>query len=140
MPQAQRPGELCFPLAGRQSPRYGDQVLETMKVDGLRRSSENVPPRLRHENVFAEVLPEARDMALKRSRCIRRLLLAPQILDQPMRPNGLVRLQDEQREQCAPLPASHIDQSAVPPNVERSEDPKLEHVPTVTWPKPHKKL
>src|SRR5439155_7084154 len=48
-PQRQRLRELLPPLARSERPRLGDEPLEAVEVDRLRRGAEHVPPRLRDE-------------------------------------------------------------------------------------------
>ena len=59
-------------------------------------------------------------------------MLAPERVDQEVRSDDLVRLENEERKHGPPLGAAHFDRTAVSPNFEWTEHPKLEHVLTVT--------
>ena len=132
VPEAERRSESFFTLASRERPSRLDEMLEPPNVDRLRPSAKHVAPRLRDDDVLPQVLAEPRNMAVQGGWCIYGLLLAPEVLDQPVAANDLVGLEDEEREHGAPLRAPHLDDPAVAPNFEWPEHPKLQHFETVT--------
>ena len=75
--------------------------------------------------VGAEDLPQAGDVVLHRVDGGLRRLEAPELVDQAVDRNNLVRVGEQEGEQ-RPLPAaSKRDRHAVVENLERAEDPEL---------------
>ena len=73
-------------------------------------------------------------MVLESRRRIARRTLAPELLHEPVGPNDLVRMQNEQREQRAALRAANLDQLAVTTDLERAEYEELHRALTVALP------
>ncbi|MGH3134980.1 MAG: hypothetical protein ACRDPV_00625 [Gaiellaceae bacterium] len=63
---------------------------------------------------------------MKRSRrCLRRMLV-PELVDEPVARDDLVRMNDQDTEQRALTGAAQGDLPAVPPRLQRPENPELE--------------
>ncbi len=119
-------------LVGLRRPGFPDEPLETGQVELIRVELEHVAARPRQQQPGTEELPQLDDGVLERGRRRPRRVLAPQLVDQPLRRDGLVRAQEQQRQDRALVPPAQRDGRSVVEHLERAEDPELEHSPVVT--------
>ena len=68
---------------------------------------------------------QRRHVPLQGLDCRRRRPLAPELVDQPVARDGLVRLQEEDREERALLPRAERDEAVAVANLDRPEDPEV---------------
>src|SRR6266536_4789025 len=73
----------------------------------------------------AEQLAQPRDVAVERRRRGLRRLFAPELLDQPVAGDDLVRVQQQEREERASLLSTELQGSTVIPHLEWAEQPEL---------------
>jgi hypothetical protein len=67
-------------------------------------------------------------MVVEGGRRICRSTIAPQILDQPVSANDLVRLEHEECKHRSALGPPHVDWATFPPHFERPEYTKFHHL------------
>jgi hypothetical protein len=131
-PQSERLAELRAALLCRKRSSFCDETLEAAQVDRIGISTEHVSPRLGDNNVLAEALAQPRNVVVERGGCVRRLLIAPQLVDQPVGANDLVRLEHEQRKHGAALRAPQVEGPTISLHLERPEYSKFHLALTVT--------
>jgi hypothetical protein len=131
-PERQRGAELRISFTRRKRPRLGDETLEPAEVDCLWSGAENVAPRLGYECLAPDLLAQPGDVVLECRGGVRRRMVAPQVLDQPVSADDLVRLEHEQSEHGTALRTPQVERATVPPNLQRPEHSELHHSLTVT--------
>jgi hypothetical protein len=104
-PQRERVTQHRGRVAGLNVARVVDELLEAVGVERLGRKLQHVAARTRDKRVDADRLAQLRDVALERLRRRVRALLAPELLDQLLARDELVRVQQQDCEQFA-LPAT----------------------------------
>ena len=100
-----------------------------VELPGL--DAEDVAGRLRDQRVCAEQLAELRDEVLERGDRGFRRLLAPQLIDDPVGRDDRTRVDEEKPEEGPLLLTSERDGSGLVCDVDRTEDPVLQHVVVV---------
>jgi hypothetical protein len=120
------------------------QALEAVEVELVGLELQDVTGRAGDERLLggpvraSEQLAQPGDVAVQRRRGGLRWLLAPELLDQPVAGDDLVRVQQEESEKGAALPSAELEGSAAIPNLEWAEQPELQGVtsfaPTLTRP------
>ena len=124
-PQRERLGQrLCRrlrPLAARP----GDEPLEPVEVDRLRRRPELVPGTDRRDRVPTERRAELRHVCLQDLRGRPRRPSSPELVDQLVAREGLVGMEEHDREQRAQLRRLQRQEAALRDHLERPEDAKL---------------
>ena len=107
--------------------RLGHEPLEAVGIDALRIDDELVAGLACHDDAAAvqapvERLAQPRDLDLDRLRGRRRSPRAPELVDQPVGAERLVRVEQEQREEGALLPPPERDDAALVEDLEWTED------------------
>ncbi len=125
-PQAERGLEEWSRLVRRPPRGVRDEPLEPARVELVDTDAHEVPGRPRDEHAFAEHLPQLRDVALDHLHRRRRWLLAPERLAQAIDRNRLVRVEEQNREQCALLRAGERKHSIAVDDLEWAEDAVLQ--------------
>ena len=98
-PQGQRLAQLRGGSSGLGPPRLGAQALEHRDVQLVRFDVQHVAGRARGQPLGAELAPVAHDVALDALGRGGRRRLAPQLADQPVGGDDLVRVQQQERQQ-----------------------------------------
>jgi hypothetical protein len=99
-PQSQRGAQRACPLLARKQPGLRQQPLESAEIRLLGRHGEQIARRLRQHALGAEGLAEVRDHVLQRGRRRPRRVLAPELVEQPVRGDdspGVQRQQAQER-------------------------------------------
>ncbi len=92
-----------------------------MDVDRIPRDVEDVSRRARDEHVRAEHLPQLGDKVLQRTHGSLGRLVAPELIDEPIRRDDLAGAQRKEREQGTLLLTAHFEAATVDPHLERPE-------------------
>ena len=106
-------------------PRVVDQSLEPVEVELLRLDADQVAGRLRGEGIRRKRLAKARHVHTERSCRVLGRILSPEVVDQAVGGNDLVRVQEESDEEGALLRAAEPTLAALVPNLYRPEDAKF---------------
>ena len=124
-PERERLPEHISGLGRRLVPSPCDRGLEAIEIQLALADAQQIAARLRDDRVAAERLAQLGDVHLDRGR--RRLgrLLPPELVDQPLTRDGLVRVQKQQGKEAALLRAGDLEAAAVVLDLERSKDPEL---------------
>ena len=104
-------------------------ILESIEVDLPALQDELVAGRARHQDrppFVAERLAEPRDVDVDQVVGGIRRILGPQLVDQPLRGDELVRSEGEGREQRSLLTSTQRERLAVEVDLERSKDQEFE--------------
>ncbi len=101
------------------------EPLEAAEVDFATVELEDVAGSAGEDTVRAKRLPQPRDVALQGGRCRLGGTIAPDVVDQAVARDDLVRMQDEQRQERALLRPAQRRDAAVVFDLERAEDPEL---------------
>ena len=117
-------GRLGREPAGLQLPRLVHQLLEPMQVQVIALDSDDVARRPCRQHVPGECLSKSRDVHAKRIGGALRRILAPELVDQPVRRDHLVRVDEKQREQRPLLGSAQRDLARIVPYLERPENPE----------------
>ncbi len=128
VPQIERMSERDDPLLGLLRSRLADQALEPQDIELLRQDAQRVSRRAGLDGVGAEQLSELRDAVLERGRR-RPGRLGPERVDQRVSRHDVVRVQDEDREKRALTLATDVEAAGRSPDLERSQDPEIQHLP-----------
>jgi hypothetical protein len=118
-------------------PTLTDEVLELLEVELARFQSKHVPRRLRDENGCAvgKHLAKTRYVRLQRHPGVLRWRLAPELVDEPIARDELVRPEQKDRENSSLLRAAEVEGVLAFPDLERPQDAEVEHganVPPLT--------
>ena len=108
--------------------RLAHELLEAAEVELASRRARAGSPRPRVQEPGSEQLAKLRDRVLKRRRRRSRRVLAPELIDETLGRDRLVRPQEQQRQQRALVSAAERHGRALVEHLERTEDPELEHV------------
>ena len=103
-----------------------------MEIELIVADHDRVAVATRLDRVGAQPPAQRGDPHLNRLACRRRRPPVPQLVDQTVDRDRLVRVQKEQDEQSAFLDAGNSDRGLVVPHLERSEDPEFHVDPIVT--------
>ena len=125
-------------------PRLRAYPLKAPQVQLLGLDADQIAGRARDQNPVRggarrplEQLAQARDMHLERLRCGLRRLPAPQLLDQAVTRNDLVRVGEQDREQCSLFRSSGGKKRTVRCTyLERPENPKFHGLAVLNVPAP----
>jgi hypothetical protein len=112
-------------------PALLEQLFEAVAVEPAAADLEHVPRPPRHEQAVPERPAQVRDVVLDDLCRRRRGSFAPELIDQPLDRDGLVRMRDQQRQEGALSAAAEWDRSIARADLERSEDSEL-HRPVMT--------
>ena len=117
-------GELAL---GRQPAPALGPALEAREVERVVRDLEPVAARdgLQDVAAVAERAPQPADLHLQALHRLARRVAVPQVLDQPVRRQRLVRVQQQQGQQCTLTRAGEHDRLPVVPHLQWPEDPEL---------------
>jgi hypothetical protein len=102
-----------------------------VQIELLGLKLQHVTGRLRHEDLLGgplaagKQLPQPRNVAVQRRRRGLRRLFAPELLDQPVAGDHLVRAQQEERKEGAALLTPELDHSAAIEHLKWAEQPEL---------------
>ena len=107
------------------APRLLDQPLETVEVELIRPETNRVAGRPGDERIRRQRLAEARHVDAQGSRGVTGRVYSPELVDQALAGNDLVRMEEEGGEEGALLRSADLKLAARIPNLDRSEDPKL---------------
>ena len=124
-PQCERGAQQLDASRRRRRLRFCDEPFEPREIERLRVDAQHVARGIVPDSLGADRLPETRDRVLERRGCRPRCRFAPELVDQTIARDGLVRVQQQVREQCAREPPLQPEAAAVVDHLERSEDPKL---------------
>ena len=128
-PQRERLAQLPRRLARRGGARLLHELLEAVRVELARGDAQHVATGARQQHILAERLAQLRDVALQRLGGGLRPLLAPELVDQALAPDELVRVQQQDRQQLA-LPAAADDKRSIAvSDLQRAEDPEVHFAP-----------
>ena len=117
------------------------QRLETVQIELAWRNPQQVavPSRQQDAVVGVAAVPrhglvfeqpaQPRDQRVDAPRRTRRRRLGPQRVDDLLDGNDLVRAQEQEREECAPLPPSERQLTAIASDLQRPENPELHSSP-----------
>ncbi len=125
-PEPERLAEFRRSLARRHRARLAYELLEAARVDLVRRDAEPVSGGARLERVCAEQLPDPRDAVLDvcRRRRLRRPL--PQLVDEHVERDDVVRVKKKDGDESALLRAAQGHGRAVDPGLEWAQHAQLE--------------
>jgi hypothetical protein len=84
----------------------GDQLLEARNVDTIGLDGQQVAPSLGDDRIRGQQFPQIGDVPLQRLDRGRGCLIPPQLVDQPVRRERLIAVNQQQREQRALLCAA----------------------------------
>ena len=117
----------------QQPPALTGQPLEALGVDLIRAYLQHVSGRQRDENLvlasvaaWLERLAKMRDVALEHVRGGLRRRVTPQVVDQSVGGDDLVRTQQEQREHSPLLRASEWERRPTGSDLQRAQDAEIE--------------
>jgi hypothetical protein len=110
------------------------EELEAAQVELAAVHVEEIAGRPRDERLGPERLAELRDEVLERGRRRSRRVLAPQVVDQAVGRDHLSRPQEQDRKQRALLLATQRQGFPAGEDLERTEDPELQHRVRVVTP------
>ena len=137
-PELQRlgkPRRRCIRIVrGQCAPAFSDEELELTDVDLFRSELEHVSGRLGHEDVRVarlEQLPNSRDEAVEGDGCGGRWAFPPQTVEQPIGRDDAVRVEREQGNERALLPAAEREHAFADRHLDRPKEPDLE--PGAWW-------
>ena len=118
--------------ASKHAPPLLHQALEAVEIEAVRLDPNHVAGRSGRQHVGRKRLAKSRDVD---PQCRRRALgrvLAPELVDQPISGNHLVRVEQEDGKQRTRLAAGQRNLAAPVPHLERSQDPELHRLPART--------
>ncbi len=124
-PERERLAEHIRRLGRRLVPRPCDGGLEAIEIELALAHPNQVAAGLGDDRVAAERLAELRDVHLNRGRGGLGRLLAPELVDQALTRDGLVRVQEQKAEEAALLGACDLEAVAVVLDLEGAEDPEV---------------
>ena len=134
-PEGERFGEQRRGLGRGSTPGACHRLLEAPQVELAVARTDEVAGPLGDDHVRAEHLPKLRDVHLHGRRGRLRRPPAPQLLDQAVTRNRLVRMQQQKREQGARLRAAELQDPALRLDLQRPQDPELQpRVASFSWP------
>ncbi len=99
-----------------------------MEIELVGLDPDDVAGRSRRQHVLRKRLAQSRDVDAQRSGGVLRRVLAPELVDQPVGGNDLVRVEEENGEKRTRLGPAQGDLAFSVPHLERSQDPEL-HLP-----------
>ncbi len=114
--------------AGEQAPSLVHEALEAVEIELVGLDPDDVAGRSGRQHVLRKRLAQSRDVDAQRSGGVLGRVLAPELVDQPVGGNDLVRVEEEHGEKRTRLEAAEGDLAAFVPHLERSQDPEL-HLP-----------
>src|SRR5215216_2462811 len=109
-------------------PAVCEQLLEVVEIEAAGLESKQVAGALCDESAVPERSSQVRDVVLDDLRCGRGSALPPELFDDAIRGDRLVRVQNQQGKEGAPPAAGERDCPVPVANLERAEDPKV-HMP-----------
>jgi hypothetical protein len=109
----------------RERASLADQATEVAGVERGLVDSEAVSGRAGCDRVRADDASQLRDVGLQHLGRGRRRPLAPELVDQPLDRDGLVRMEQQDAEQRALLRRVKCDRAGVVRDVQRPENPEL---------------
>src|SRR5947208_1427933 len=116
------------PGVGGEPARTGYLTLEAHQVEVARIDGQHVARRPGRDRVVADRLAQPGDQVAERRRGGRRSLLVPELVDQAVARDDLVRIQKQKRQEGALLLTRKRDHSPpVARRLERTEDSELRH-------------
>ena len=136
-PERQRGAELLGPLARLGAPCLGGQPLEARQVELLRVDPQDVSGRLGDDQLRTDRLSQPRDVVLQRGAGGLRWGRPPDLVDQPVGRDDLVRVQQQVREQGAQPLSVQRDSAAVLDDRQWAENAEFDgNVAVVAKPRP----
>ena len=126
-PEPERLAQQVRALGGLGRARASKQLLEAAEIELRRVDLEHIAVHARLQQSWAEQLPELRDRVLQGRRGRPRWVVAPEPIDDPIRRERLVRVQEQERDKCALVPPGERYLGVSVDDLERSEDPEFEH-------------
>ena len=118
--------------ASEQASPLVHQPLEPVEVECVGPDPDDVAGRPGRQHVVRQRLAQPRDVDPQRRGGALRRVRAPELVDQPVGGNDLVRVKEEQGEQRARLRSAQGNLAASVPHLERPQDPELH--PTASRP------
>ena len=131
-PERERVVQQLHALRRGRVTRFGDECLESFEVECALLDMEHVARRPRLDGVAPESLAQLRHGVVQRRERSRRRLLSPQLAHEPLRCDDVVGVEKQERENRPLSLSRYLDGTAVARDLERPEDPELEHVSLVT--------
>ena len=130
-PQIERPaqqigGRLCIAAFVRLK-RIVRPALETVEIEPLRFDAEDVAGRARLDRLRAERLPQLGDLTLYLRHGGDRRRARVEVVGEALHRHHTVRTQQQDRERSTLFRSAEPDRPVVGEDLERSEDPELEH-------------
>ena len=122
-PESKRLAEHDRPPLGLFLPRLADDVLETGEIELTSVELEHIAGRPCLEETRPQQLPQLRDGVLQGRRRGSRRMLAPELIDETLSRDRLVRPQEQQRQQRALVPAAERHVAA--PRRSTSSGPRI---------------
>jgi hypothetical protein len=116
-------------LLGQRHKTSGIQILSSDHQPVPRGLSDQHPRRRPGWATRLQRPAQVGDVGLQRGGRLRRWLLAPQLLDQPVQRDYLVGVHQEHRQQSALLGSSQLHQMLAVQDLQRSKDPELHRPP-----------
>ena len=119
-PERERPAQLVRRGLRLVGPRLAEQALEAVQIELPGIDAEEVAGRARDEPALAQLLAEPGHVDLDRLRRGGRRATGPQRVDQPVARHGLVRAQQQDREQATLSTAAEREHGLVLEHLERA--------------------
>src|SRR5439155_628731 len=116
-----------------QAPAFLEPCGETVEVEVVRREHRGVAARARRDRGRPEGLPEPRDVSVQSRVGRAGRTFAPDLVDDAVSRDDLVRAEEQQRENGARLPSRQCERPVLVPHLQGSENPKL-HPTSLEWP------
>jgi hypothetical protein len=109
-------------------PTFHHEILEPIQVEPIAIDPDLVATAVRQHSNATDLSAQARHTHLDRLPRRARNALSPQLVDESLRRDDLVRVHQKQRQQCSFLRTAHNDRVPVAQHFERAQDPEL-HTP-----------
>src|SRR4029077_962417 len=121
-PERERLAQLRGCRGTLERPGFGEELLESVRVEVFRRDLQPVTGSDRLHGFRPELLAQARYVSLQRlGRGLGRLAV-PQLVDEPVAGHRLAGVQQHDREQLSLLPAAQLDRGVAFADLERPEN------------------
>jgi hypothetical protein len=139
-PKGESLAKLHRPLLRFDGPRLGHQSLEAFEVEVAGLDVEHVTARLPLERFGTEEPAERVNLVLKRRARRPGGFVPPEVIDEVVLREWLIGVQEQEPEKRPLLRSRHGEEHAVPANLERTEDPKVERRHSATLAPADKRL
>jgi hypothetical protein len=113
---------------GQRRPARVEVAPNAVEIQSAGLDLQQIAGRPGDEHVASEHLAQRRHIHLHKLGRRRRRSLAPELVDDPVAGHDLVRVEQQQREQCPLLRRPELDLRTVDHRLERAENPELDHL------------